>query len=293
MTPVVMDSIKASIESYCTTFDNLVQALNNNDMLRKWRSGGSRVMPISSYGFINLNPTALRIGRFNVIKDTLIFSVGYTGNPQFSSDSNRIVTHAALPPISNTDNNGDISTYVNAMYDYAFFNRILNDSLRNKPFDVEGRTFVIKDVNISGSNEGKIQVDVGFAGNRKGTLHLSGTPLLDTAKQLLSMPDITFALDSRDMLVNIAKGLFRKKIMKQLQNQSVLDIAALIEKNKSVIEARINQQVTAWLKTTGSLQQIRLIGILPQKNHIQVQAYIKANIVLTGQAPSNLVGMSH
>jgi hypothetical protein len=288
MTGEIMDSIKASIESYCTTFDQFVQNLNNNDLLRQWRSGGSRVMPISSYGFLNLNPTALRVGKFNVYKDTLFFTVGYTGNPRFSSDSNRLVTRSALPPINNANNNTGISTYLDAVYEYKFFNQLLNDSLRNKPFEVEGRTFVIKEVNISGSKEGKIQVEVSFTGNRKGILRISGTPLLDTAKQVLSMSDITFALDTKDMLVNIAKALFRKKIMKQLQHQSVLDIAALIEKNKTAIESRINQPVNAWMNTTGSFHEIRVVGLLPQKDYIQVQAYIKADISLVGKPPASV-----
>jgi len=293
MTPQVLDSIKASVETYCTTFDNFVQALNNNELFRQWRSGGSRVMPISKYGFLNLNPTMLRVGRFNVLKDTLYFSVGFTGNPQFSSDSLRLVTRAALPPINNTDNNGEITAYLNAIYEYKFFNKLLNDSLHDKPFEVEGRTFVIKDVNISGNNDGKVQVDVAFTGNRKGLLHLTGTPVLDTAKQVLSMPDISFALDTKDMLVNIAKALFKKKIMKQLQNESVLDLAALITKNHAAIEARINQQVTSWMSTTGNLKEIRLMGLLPQKDFIQVQACIRANITLIGHPPSKLLAMNH
>jgi hypothetical protein len=291
MTNEILDSIKASVESYCSTFDKFVQTLNNNEILRQWRSGGSRVMPISTYGFLNLNPTALRVGKFNVYKDTLYFSIGYSGHPEFSSDSSRLVTHEALPPINNTDNNGGISTYLNAVYEYKFFNKLMNDSLRNKPFEVEGRTFVIKDVAISGSNDGKIQVDVSFTGNRKGVLHLSGTPILDTAKQVLSMPDISFALDTKDMMVNIAKALFRKKIMKNLQNQSVLDLAALIEKNKTAIEARLNQTVTPWMSTTGNFQQLRLVGLLPQKDYIQVQAYIRGNLTLVGQPTANMLKM--
>jgi hypothetical protein len=286
MTGEIMDSIKASVESYCTTFDQFVQNLNNNELLKQWRSGGSRVMPISSYGFLNLNPTALRVGKFNVYKDTLFFSIGYTGSPKFSSDSNRLVTHAALPPINNAENNTGISTYLDAVYEYSFFNKLLNDSLRNKPFEVEGRTFVIKDVNVSGTQQGKIQVEVSFTGNRKGVLRISGTPALDTAKQLLSMADVSFALDTRDMIVNIGKALFRKKIIKQIQNQSVLDIAALIEKNKAAIEARINQPVNAWMNTTGSFREIKVVGLLPQKDYIQVQALIKANISLVGKPPA-------
>lgn len=293
MTGEIMDSIKASVESYCTTFDNFVQAVNNNDFLKQWRSGGSRVMAVSKYGFLNLNPSSLRASRFNVNKDTLYFAMGFVGSPKFSSDSLRLVTRTPLPPISGTDNTGAISTYLDAVYEYKFFNKLLNDSLQNKPFEVEGRTFVIKDVNIRGSNDGKIAVDVSFTGNRKGVLHLSGTPQLDTARQYLSMADISFALDTKDILVNIAKGMFRKKIIKELQGKSVLDIAALVQKNKTLIEARLNQRVTDWMSTTGKLEDIRVVGLLPQKDYIQVQVYIKGNIMLIGRPPANLLIMKH
>jgi hypothetical protein len=198
-----------------------------------------------------------------------------------------------LPPINSSANSGGISTYLDAVYEYKFFNKLLNDSLRNKPFEVDGRTFVIKEVNISGSNDGKIKVDVAFTGNRKGLLHISGTPLLDTASQVLSMPDITFSLDTKDILVNIAKGMFRRKIIRELKNQSVLDIAALINRNKAAIEARINQPVTGWMRTTGSFREIKLVGLLPQKDYIQVQAHIKADIILVGVPPANLLTMSY
>jgi hypothetical protein len=289
LTGEIMDSIRASIETYCGSFDKFVQTLNNNEILRQWRTGGSRVMPISSYGFLNLNPSMLRVSKFNVYKDTLYFSIGYTGQPKFSSDSQRLVTHAALPPISNSDYITGINTHLDAVYQYSFFNKLMNDSLRNKPFEVEGRTFVIKDVNISGSNDGKIQVDVSFAGNRKGVLHLKGTPMLDVEKQVLSMPDVTFAVDTKDMMVNIAKALFRKKIMKQLANQSVLDIGALIEKNKAAIEARLNQSVTPWMGTAGTFQQFRLVGLLPQKDYIQIQAYIRGTLMVIGQPPASML----
>ena len=286
VTPLVMDSIRASVNSYCAAFDNYVQVLNSNSLIREWRDGGNRVMPISKYGYLNLNPSGLRIGRFNMNRDTLYFSIGFSGIPKFSSDSVKLINNTPLPQLVVGENNGAISTYLDAIYEYSFFNKLLNDSLRNKPFEVEGRTFVIKDINVSGSNEGKINIDLSFTGNRKGVLRLSGTPILDTATQVLSMPDISFALDTKDILVNMAKGLLRKKIMKQLQNQSVLDIAALIEKNLTVIEARLNQQVGPWIRSTGKLNQLKLVGLLPQKDHIQVQAYINARIEMIGSAPS-------
>jgi hypothetical protein len=291
MTKDVLDSVKASIETYCTTFDKFVQDINNNAFLNNWRRNGNRVMPISKYGFLNLNLAALGVSRFNVIKDTLYFSMGFSGFPRFNSDSNKLVTHASLPPVSNADRSGYISTYLDAVYEYKFFNKLLNDSLRNKPFDIDGRTFVIKDVSISGTNEGKIRVDMAFSGNRNGVLSLTGTPTLDSARQILSMPDIKVGIDTKDLMVNLAKGLIKKKIMKELAGQSVLDLNALIQKNKALIEARLNQQVTSWMSTVGTLHDIKLIGLLPQEKHIQVQAWIRASLTLVGKPPANLISM--
>jgi hypothetical protein len=289
ITALVMDSIKSSVDSYCMVFDSFVQAINNNSALLNFRKNGGRVMPVSKYGFLNLNPTQLRVGRFNSYRDTLLFSVGFSGSPRFSSDSFRLVASAALPPVITTPVNSGISTYLDAVYEYKFFNKLLNDSLRDKPFEVEGRTFVIKEVNVQGTNDGKLSVDVSFTGNRKGILHISGTPQLDTALQVLSMPDISFSIDTKDILVNIAKNMFRKKIMRELKNQSVLDITALIQRNKAAIEARLNQPVTPWMNTSGKLYQLKLLGILPQKDHIQVQAFVQADITLIGNPPANML----
>lgn len=282
MTQEIMDSIKASVETYTTSFDRFVQALNNNDMLRNWRANGNRAIAVSQYGYLNLNPLILRMSKFNFVRDSLIFSVGLSGTPQFNSDSIGVATQKYLPPFSHAENSGGVSAYLNTIYEYSTLTRLLKDSIQNKPFDVEGHTFVVKDLNIEGSDDGKIKVDLAFDGYKKGKLHLSGTPVLDSAKQVLSMPDISFSVESKDMLVNIAKGLFRKRILKQLKDQSVLDIAALIEKHKKDIEARLNQPVNDWLKTTGNFQELRVVGILSQKKQIQLQLYFKGNIVVVG-----------
>lgn len=285
MTKEVMDSIRASIESYTTSFDQFVQALNSNALLQHWRANGNRVFPVSDYGYMNLNPSVLRVGKFNYYGDTLMFSVGFQGVPQFSSDSISIVTKRYLPSFNNTESAPGVATYMNAVYEYSFLSKLLNDSLRNKPFEVDGRTFIIRNINLGGTEDNKLLIDVAFDGNKKGTLHLSGSPLLDTARQVITMPDISFSVDSRDMLINIAKGLFRKKIMKKLKDQSVLDIAELIKNNKAIIEARLNQQLTDWLSTRGNFEQLRLIGLLPQKNAVQIQIYIKGNITVIGSPP--------
>lgn len=282
MTAEIMDSIRSSVEAYASNFDQFVQTLNNNPLLTEWRTKGNRVVPVSKYGFLNLNPTMLRLGKFNYFRDSLVFSVGFNGSPQFSSDSLSITTPSYLPAFNNTESAPGISAYLNTVYSYQSLTNLMNDSLRNKPFEVDGHTFVIKDVLLGGTDEGKIKVDVRFDGYKKGTLHLMGTPVLDSARQVISMPDISFSVESKDMLVNIAKGLFRKRIIKQLKDQSVLDLAALITKNKADIEKRMNQPLNPWLSTTGIFNELKIVGLLSKKETIQLQVYVRGQITVTG-----------
>jgi len=285
VTQQILDSIRSSVNAYATAFDQFVQAMNNNEVLRQFRRGGSRVMPVSSYGFMNLNPEQLRIGPLNYNHDTLTFSVGFQGKPELHSDSLSIVTNKPLPIVSNASAPAGISTTINAVYQYSFFNKLLTDSLQDKPLEIEGRTFVIKKIVLSGTDEGKLKVELAFTGNRSGVLRISGTPMLETTNQVLSMPDIDFSIDTKDILVNMARGLFRKKIIRQLKNQTVLDIAALIERNKPLIAGRLNQDVTEWMSISGTLNKLELKGLLATKDQIQLQFYLNANLVLTGRPP--------
>jgi hypothetical protein len=290
MTAEIMDSIRASVETYTENFDQFVQTLNNNELLTEWRRKGNRVVPVSKYGYLNLNPSMLQLGKFNYIRDTLMFSVGFNGNPEFSSDSLSIANKPYLPSFSNTESPAGISTYLNTVYSYSSLSGLLNDSLKNKPFEVEGHTFVIREIALGGTEEGKVTVDLRFDGYKKGTLHLTGTPVLDSAKQVLSMPDISFSVESKDMLVNMAKGLFRKRIIKQLKDQSVLDLAALIQKSKSDIEKRMNQPLNEWLSTVGRFTEFRVVGLLSKKETIQIQVYVKGDLSVVGSAPAGKFG---
>ncbi len=289
MTGEIMDSIRSSIETYCQTFDEFVNNINSSELLVRSKQEGSKVMPISDYGFLNLNPTTLRVGPLNYSGDSLRFSLGFWGTPEFSSDSLRIVRKGPLPPLRTNDVQPGIDTYLNAVYDYSFFNKLLNDSLQNKPFELEGRTFVIKHINIQGTDQGKLMVDVSFTGNRTGVLRLSGTPVLDRQTQTLTMPDISFGVDTRDIMINIGKSLFRKKIIRELKDQSVFDIAELINNNRELISARLNQPVNEWMSTRGDLKELQVIGIRPQQNSLQLQLYIKASLMLIGTAPASAV----
>jgi hypothetical protein len=65
---------------------------------------------------------------------------------------------------------------------------------------------IIKNVDITGLENGRIFMKVDFSGDKKGTLYLDGTPILNVEKQLISIPDLDYSLKSKDVALNVGKS---------------------------------------------------------------------------------------
>ena len=102
--------------------------------------------------------------------------------------------------------------------------------------------------------------------------------MLDTAKQTLTIPDLSYSLESQDLVLKMAKALFKNKIRKSIQGKSYLDIAALVKANLGEFNAQLNRQLTTNISSSGIAKDARLIGLLARQDALQVQVYIKAEI---------------
>ena len=142
-------------------------------------------------------------------------------------------------------------------YDYDFLTRMLKDSLHNKVFDYKGRTIVVKDASIKGIEDQKVEIRIDFAGSNHGSIYLRGTPVLDSAKQTLSMPDIQYSFEGEDLALKIGRSLFRNKIRKTIQGKSYLDIAALLTANKAMIDQQMNREWIKGFRSSGILKKLK------------------------------------
>lgn len=166
------------------------------------------------------------------------------------------------------------------VYDYAFLTRLLRDSLHNKVFEVKGRTIVVKDAAISGSDNNQINIRIDFAGSNHGSIYLTGSPVLDTAKQTLGIPDLSYSLEGEDLALKIARSLFRNKIRKTMQGNAYLDIAGLVNANRESVERQMNRQIIKGVFSYGKLQEAKIIGFLATKENLLVQLFIAADLTI-------------
>ena len=282
MTAEVMDSIKASVSAFTHTLDSSIAVLDFSNMLKMVSEKSSRKIMMSKYGFLQVKPVSVRVSPMNLFKDTLMLTAGVSGYAELTSDSTDLPTIRNFPTLQTAAGRDGVSIYANTHYDYAFLSRIITDTIKDKAFDIEGRTFVIKNIQIHGTDTKQLEIRVDFAGSKKGTFILYGTPVLDIGKQTISIPDINYGIETRDIVLNVGEKLFRNRIINSLKEKAAVDLPALIAKSKPQLEAQLNRKVNSNFSTRGRLHDVKITGLVTGKDVLHLQTYIRANIELIG-----------
>ena len=281
ITQLVMDSIRSSLLVFSTAMDQTIAGFSFAKYLTKIKDSSYQKIAVGKYGFFLLNPSAFRIGQLNYSKDSFSISLGISCKPLLTSDPvNHMKMPVSLPSLLQTETRNGVRLYLNMNYDYDFLTKILQDSLHNKVFDVKGRTIVVKDAGIRGIGNKQVEIRVDFAGSNHGSIYLRGTPVLDTAKQTLSMPDIQYSIEGEDLALKIGRSLFRNKIRKTIQGKTYLDIPSLIVANKGMIDQVLNREIMKGVYSSGSFKEAKIIGMLVTNQNIQIQVFISAELKL-------------
>ncbi len=283
ITQLVMDSIRSSLATFSSAMDQTIAGLNFEKFITQIKDSSYRKIGIGKYGYFLLNPYAVRIGQLNYAKDSFSISLGLSCRPQLSSDPvNHTPEPSSLPALLQTNSRSGIRLFLNMNYNYEFLTNILRDSLHNRVFEVKGRTIVIKDATIRGIGNQQVQLRIDFAGSNHGSIYLTGTPVLDTAKQTLSIPDIQYSIEGEDLALKIVRSVFRNKIRKTIQGKSYLDIEALINANKTMVDQILNREWMQGIHSSGSLKEAKIIGMLISRQSVQVQVFIDGELKLLG-----------
>lgn len=280
MTQEITDSIRSSILGFCKNVDATFAGMDVATYLRKTAARAFQKTPIGPYGYLIVNPLSIRVGTLNYNRDTFAISLGISCRPEFSSESKTLGNPSPLPPLRAGGNRSGVTLYLPANYEYSFLSRLLSDTLRNKSFLYKGREVIIKDVSIKGIGHRQVELKIDFAGSYEGRIYLRGTPVVDTARQALSVPDISYSLESRDVLLKMAKTILRGKIRRTVQGNSFLDLAAMLKTNLPSLNTQLNRLIAPNLFTTGEIRELRLIGLLAGEHAIQAQMLIRADLAV-------------
>lgn len=198
-----------------------------------------------------------------------------------------------LPPlkiVEKIDDNFNVALSANAGYESI--KTLLKGQFIGKTFEFEKdeQWVTVNDLDLWGSAERLVfKLDISgrfkkgiIKKNVKGILFLEGTPYFDTATQEIKIKDLEFNLETKDLLLKMAKWFSGKKIEKMMQESLVLSVEDQLNTAKKMIEKQLeNYVINEYVTIKGTLIDLKPEGIFLTPESIKVIVLAEGNVMMT------------
>jgi hypothetical protein len=271
-----LDAAKAELEKKYGTVDLKPQ------FQQLWNQLG-KGFNIYGMGWLDINPQRIRINNMFAKNDSLYVNLGLAARPaiSFEKPADR---ESFVPSMGNFARNSGFSVFLDAMLNYDSLSIILNKHMVNKEFDFNKgpvrKKFIIKDCKLFGSGNEKIIIKISFEGTDEGTMYLIGKPVFDKDHQILELKDIDFDIKSKDALLKTAEWLFSRRIISEVTRNTRFDLNGWMDTVRLNMNQRLNQGWIRGVSSTGSINEIKLIGIYPLNKGLVIRSNCSGTLAL-------------
>ncbi|AUD03819.1 DUF4403 family protein [Spirosoma pollinicola] len=118
-------------------------------------------------------------------------------------------------------------------------------------------TITITDMDMYGQNDNLI-IKAGLKGTINGDIYLSGRPYYDADSQTISLRDLKYDLDTRNILQQSASWLLKGTFARTLEKQFTIPIGSQLADMQKLLQERLkNNQVVKGVTINGRIDEIK------------------------------------
>jgi hypothetical protein len=111
-----------------------------------------------------------------------------------------------------------------------------------------------------------------FMGDAQGTLRLAGTPVLDSARRAISLPDLDYDLESDNRLVNMYAWLRSDTMRSLLRAKATVPVEPVLARGRAVLSDALNRKLGDALTLSARVDSVGVRGIYVTRGAIVVRA---------------------
>ncbi len=277
ITEKLMKEIKNQLELLGKNVDDQVNSYDLKPLMKNVWDKLWEVENIEGLGYLSLNPSAINISDINLKGSSLFLNLGLTCNPVFSI-ANTTNKPTALPDLSNNKLQNGFSIYTDIYADYKDLTKLMNTKLKDSTFNIKGKKIIINNVNVSGIGHSKISVMIDFKGSQKGKIFFTGTPFFDSSKNTLSVPDLSFELKSKNILIKMANWMLNDKITEKIKGAAIFDMSPALNQAKSGLQNQLNKKLTDNIQMNGLVNHFNIQNISTNKEALFIRLLSTGNL---------------
>ncbi len=276
-TSQVIKEVKGALKDVGKEIDKGIEDLQIRSEVDKiWRSF---VQPISlnGYGFLNLNPDKIGVGKLSLKDTRLSFEAVIEAFPTITSSGSSSVPKP-LPDLSPIRHDEGFNINLDLMADYDSLSAILNRELSGKTINIKRNKITFVDAKIHGAANQQLSIEVNFTGSKSGKLFFLGTPHFNDSLQEISFPDLTFELETKNALLRSAKWLFNDKITNVMRGYAKFNMTQILADASKKLEQQLNRKLDETTYIKGSMNEVRVKKIFPDLNKLIIQSNLRGKL---------------
>ena len=172
---------------------------------------------------------------------------------------------------------------LNADLFYRDIVTIASPLLLNKPFESDGKTVVIKALDLYGNGD-KFVVKVETRGSLEGVFYLTGKPRFDPRTNIFSVEDVDFDMQTQSLLLQSADWFLHSTIKDRIQEKLNMDLTQRLEQSREMARKAIAQvQLADHVLLKGNIKTLKFSDALVQKDKISIQVYTEGESAILFQ----------
>ena len=277
VTPEVEKEVTKQLVALEDDIDKQIEALDVKSSLKDVWSELQKGLPISTYGFLYMQPKSIGMSELQ-FKNNKVFLDLHLAVYPFVSTEEQKEKITALPALEKFSGKSGFNLNLDIRASYDSLSAFVGKEFVGQEFDFKRKKIFVTGIKISGAQDQKLVFKMDFDGSKKGTIYLTGIPVLDIISQKISMKDLDFDLETKSVLLKTAKWMFNKKILEELEKNTVFELKDLLNESKSNIVSAINTEITKGVKMSGSVNQISLQEIYLDKENMLLRSEVTGTL---------------
>lgn len=236
-----------------------------------------------------VTPTEILMSPFQIDKGKISTSIGIRGFTQTLTGEKPSIKPATDIPnlIITKDIPKGFQIGLIGVVPYEEASKLAATQFVGKTFEFKEGKYKIEvtSVDIYGQND-KLIIKSGLKGSINGVIYLKGVPFYDAASRTLSLKNIDYDLDTKNVLLKTANWLLQGKFSKQIEQQFVFSIGPQVDEAQKAIRQQLTNRKVAKGVAFGG----RLDNLDPDQVYLTPTSLV-ALIIANGQIEVKIDGL--
>lgn len=277
----VIDATRNLLNDKRAMVDQKIAAIDIRPRFEGWWHLLQRPIPLTDSVWLQINPSAVRMGETIGVKRTLVTALGFSASPRVVTGKQPATVETPLPPLHPAAVGDGLHILMEGILDYSLATRLLEKQLVGKIIEGKGQTLVIRNVRLFGIGGGRLALELEFRGTVSGLIYFIGTPRYMPGTNELFVPDLDYDAGSANLLVSGFEWVKHDDVREYFRKNARWAVGDVVQKGREQLEKGLNRELAPGVKLTAEVKKVQPLSVHARRDAIRLRAQADANARLT------------